>query len=112
MPPPFIMNIQTYIKKNWNSLPKSSFNGIQVVIFETVEHYDGDYGHHSYEGYGANEAGELVVAVSSGCSCDGSCYVSSAGSAYVSKDVDLDFENFTPEMVDFSSQQVYFEDYG
>lgn len=103
--------IQEYIVKNWKTLPKSSFNDEEAVMFDTVENYDGGWGHHSYEGYGVKEDGTLISAFSSGCSCDGgSCYTSNL-SYNVSKESQLMFDNYEPEEIDFQAHEVCYSDY-
>lgn len=103
--------IQDYIKANWNTLPKSSFDEVEVVMFDTVTNEDGGYGHHSYEGYGVLQNGDLVCAHSSGCSCDGSCSTNTVA-YYLDKEKSLHFDNYTPEEIDFGSHEVSFSSYG
>lgn len=100
--------IVKYIKKNWNKLPKSTFNEEEVVIFDTVENSNEGYGHHSYEGYGVDKKGNIVVCTSSGCSCSGGCGTNPLVS--VGK-TDERFDNYNPEFIDFGSQEVTFSDY-
>lgn len=102
--------LQKYIVKNWDSLPKSSFDDTDVVIFDTVEDYDGGWGHHGYEGYGCLQNGDIVVATSSGCSCNGSCDVSGL-SFDVNSESSLKFDNYNPLGIDFSGQEVSFTSY-
>lgn len=66
------MNVGTYISKNWVKLKKSTFNGLEVVIFKEVKNEEYGYGHHSYEGYGVDKKGTVLWCYSSGCSCNGS----------------------------------------
>ena len=65
------MKLETYVKRHWDSLPKSTFDGVEVVIVQGSKGWED----HSYEGWGVNEAGEVVWCYSSGCSCQGNCGV-------------------------------------
>lgn len=69
------MNVIKYIKKNFDSLPKSSFDGLKVVIFKEIRNTNEGWGHHSYEGVGVDESGQVVWCFSSGCSCNGTVTV-------------------------------------
>jgi hypothetical protein len=65
------MKAETYIQRNWDKLPKSTFDGEEVVMVEWVAESDGGYGHHNFEGWGVNKEGKTVWCYSSGCSCNG-----------------------------------------
>jgi hypothetical protein len=65
------MNIVDYIVQNWNTLPKSKFDDVIVVIFKELQNWDEGYGHHSYEGVGVDVDGNVTWCYSSGCSCSG-----------------------------------------
>lgn len=65
------MKLETYVKRYWSALPKSTFDGVEVVIVQGNEGLED----HSYEGWGVNEVGEVVWCYSSGCSCEGNCGV-------------------------------------
>ena len=67
----FIMNIVNYITSNWSNLPKSKFDDVIVVIFKEVQNENWGYGHHTYEGYGVDQNGNVTWCYSSGCSCGG-----------------------------------------
>lgn len=105
------MNIVDYIKNNWSALPKSKFNDLQVVIFKEVQNWDGGYGHHTYEGYGVDENGDVVWCYSSGCSCGGS----------VDTEIKKDLKVFTvdggvdlnvdPTTVNWNSLVAVYDDY-
>lgn len=105
------MNILLYIKENWSILPKSTFDNEEVVIFHCVKDENYGYGHHSYEGYGGNAAGELMWCYSSGCSCNGSCGVDHVKSAksFVIDGVDL--SQYDPEVIKFANLEAKFDSY-
>lgn len=69
------MKLETYVKRHWDSLPKSTFDGVEVVIVQGAADWNEGYGNHGYEGWGVNKAGEVVWCYSSGCSCQGNCGV-------------------------------------
>ena len=96
------MKISTYILNNWAVLPKSYFNGEEVVIFSEKENENHGWGHHYYKGYGVSKSGKIVECSSSGCSCSGSVRVDINNSE---PDVD------NPESIDFKSLEVKFDDY-
>ena len=48
------MNIVDYIVQNWNTLPKSKFDDVAVVIFNEIKNENLGYGHHDYEGVGVD----------------------------------------------------------
>lgn len=105
------MNITDYITTNWATLPKSTFNNKEVVIFETACDSDEGWGHHDYEGYGVTKDGKVVVCTSSGCSCNGDCDVSDSSLVEIKSTVDIDYNRFNPEFIDFNKHQVEFSDY-
>lgn len=104
------MKVQDYVKRNWTKLPKSTFNGEEVVIVEEVLNDDYGYGHHSYEGWGVDSEGRTMWAFSSGCSCGGSCSVDHREDKTVKifqanrefKKADWDAFNWAALQVDFS----------
>ena len=102
--------IVSYILANWDSLPKSTFNGDECVIFDEVYRSDSGWGNHSYEGYGVDFEGNIVRGSSSGCSCNGSCCMEPF-SVELNKEQDLKFDNYNPELINFDSLQVDFSDY-
>lgn len=51
------MTLQEYIVKNYNNLPKSTFNDNSCVIFQEDRNEDEGWGHHMYEGYGVTVDG-------------------------------------------------------
>lgn len=67
------LNISEYVRVNWDTMVKSSFNSEELVIIKEIINDEQGYGNHSYEGYGVDKEGNLVWAYSSGCSCNGSC---------------------------------------
>jgi hypothetical protein len=105
------MNIVDYIVKNWETLPKSKFDGTQIVIFKEIENEDWGYGHHSYEGIGVDKDGNVTWCYSSGCSCNGG----------PSLDIKKDLKMFTindgidlnvdPTTINFNSLEVEFNSY-
>lgn len=100
----------TYILRNYDNLPKSTFNDNECVIFDCVSDDDYGYGNHSYEGYGVNREGQIVHATSGGCSCQGSCCAEPYTIDFTKED-SLKFDNYTPEEIKFDSLQVSFSDY-
>ena len=62
-------NFISQIRLNWPDLPKSNYDGQEIVVFYTAEDYNGGYGHHSHTAFGINKDGEIVRCHSSGCSC-------------------------------------------
>ena len=106
------MSIQEYVAENWESLPKSTFNGDELVIVSEIKNEDWGYGNHSYSGVGVNKEGKLFWTYSSGCSCNGSCgmdHKSDFKVLEVQEGFKLPTENF--EKIDFSWMQVDFSDY-
>ena len=67
------LNISEFVRVNWDTMVKSSFNSEELVIIKEICNDDQGYGNHSYEGYGVDKEGNLVWAYSSGCSCSGTC---------------------------------------
>ena len=67
------MKITTYVKKNYSTLPKSTFedhgNIKELVIVKEINNWEEGYGHHSYEGLGVDAEGKVFSCTSSGCSC-------------------------------------------
>ena len=106
------MNIQEYVIQNWGTLPKSTFNGDEVVIIKCIRDDDYGYGHHSYEGYGIDKDGHLIWCYSSGCSCDGSCGGDHQLDAKTFETSwSEDFTSIDPLKLDFDALQVDFKDY-
>jgi hypothetical protein len=106
--------INQYIKRNWNKLPKSQFNSDEVVIFQCVQDEDYGYGHHSYEGYGVNQNGDIVWCYSSGCSCNGSCGIEHKCIEKTVKSfiIDgIDISTISWKDIQFKDLQVSFYDY-
>jgi len=67
------LNISEFVRVNWDTMVKSSFNSEELVIIKEICNDDQGYGNHAYEGYGVDKEGNLVWAYSSGCSCRGTC---------------------------------------
>lgn len=107
------MTLQEYIVKNYNNLPKSTFNDDFCVIFQENRNEDEGWGHHTYEGYGVTADGKLVWCFSSGCSCNGSCEMEHKVS-YKLLEVPLAFASAAEEdfkEIDFEKLRVDFKDY-
>lgn len=102
--------IALYIFQNWDALPKSSFNDEECVIFDIANEDDAGWGNHSFEGYGVTKDGTIVVATSSGCSCEGSCCMEPY-TVKMEKEKNLEFNNYNPDEINFSSLQRNFSDY-
>jgi hypothetical protein len=99
------MTIQTYVKKNYGKLPKSTFidhgSEKELVIVEEINNWDEGYGHHCYEGIGVDAEGMVFSCHSGGCSCN--CDVSFGESMTDLSNLkwqDIEFERLR---VDFSS---------
>lgn len=106
------MKLIQYISDNWSNLPKSNFNGDEVVIFHCNCDSNEGWGHHYYDGYGVDKYGRIVMCYSSGCSCTGSCgtdHVRDFKTLTV-KD-NTPFEDINPETINYGSLQVSFSDY-
>ncbi len=106
------MNIQAWVKKNWLNLPKSTFDGFEVVIVHCKEHEECDYGHHNYSGVGVDKEGKLQWCYSSGCSCNGSCGTDHKPSLKVleiTEGFNLPLKGFNK--IDYASMQVDFTSY-
>jgi hypothetical protein len=105
------MKIETYIKKNYSKLPKSSFNEIEVVIVQIIKDEDEGWGNHSFEAIGINEKGQILWCYSSGCSYTGDC------NAEIKKDIktfyaDFDLSKLDYKKIDFKDLERHFENYG
>lgn len=105
------MKINTYIKKNWDKLPKSNFDDLECVIFHCVQDEDYGYGHHNYEGYGADKNGDVFWCYSSGCSCNGSCDTEHKKDLKLFKVGNLELKDFNYKNIDFNSLEVSFNSY-
>lgn len=106
--------IQDYIKENWKTLPKSSFNKATVVIFKTIRNESGEYNHHSYEGVGIGAWGSVFWCYASGSSFEGSVTVERKDSTVKVFEVDgkdFNIDEVDPNEVDFKGQEVSFSDY-
>ncbi len=94
------MLITNYVKKNWATLPKSNFDGKEIVIVREIENWNEGYGHHSYEGLGVDVEGKVFSAYSSGCSCNGTVSYDEDSAVLTEKWQDVEFNMLC---VDFSS---------
>lgn len=70
-----INEIITYVKENWDSLPKVKLNQEDFVEIYNIENYDEGWGHHGYEGVLIDDNGQVCIGYSSGCSCYSSTYI-------------------------------------
>jgi hypothetical protein len=108
------MNIVTYVKKNYDKLPKSNFNADELVIVLNIRNEDYGYGNHSYEGVGINRDGKIFWCFSSGCSCTGSCEVNEHTKKDLKKfevDSGFDLTKIDWRKTDFNQMQVSYNDY-
>lgn len=106
------MNIQEHVLKNWDSLPKSTFDDTEVVIVKEIRNDDEGWGHHYYEGYGISKEGHLIWCYSSGCSCNGSCGGDHTLDAKAFETSwSEDFTSIDPLTLDFAALQVDFQSY-
>lgn len=105
-------NISQHVIDNWSTLPKSTFDDCKVVIIKCIRDDSGDYGHHSYEGYGIDKEGNLIWCYSSGCSCDGSCGGDHTLDAKAFETSwSEDFTSINPDGFNFGALQVDFKSY-
>ena len=105
--------IQEYVKNNYSSLPKSSFDGQPCVIVKQITNDDYGYGHHIYEGIGVTEDGKIIWAYSSGCSCEGSVSTTPHSDEKTVKvlGADFDLSALDPAEVDFEELCVTMSSY-
>lgn len=103
------MLIHNYIKKNWETLPKSKFGEEEIVIFLEECCSEEGWGHHSYEGYGVDKTGKYRWMFSSGCSCSGGPYEQTIKGFVL--DDGKDFRKIKPSDVDFQKLQVEYSEY-
>lgn len=105
------MKITTYIKNNWETLPKSKFDDLELVMFHCVHESEEGWGHHSYEGFGVDKAGSCHWMFSSGCSCSGG--PSERDMTHKNMIVnDGDILDTDCETVDFNNLKVTYNSYG
>lgn len=105
------MNIVTYVKKNYDKLPKSTFNDDELVIVLEINKSDEGWGNHSYQGVGVNRAGEIYWCYSSGCSCSGSCGMDHRKDMKVLQAEGFDLSGIDWKEVNFESISVDYRDY-
>ena len=91
------MKIETYVKKNWTTLPKSKFDEKELVIVREMNNDEQGWGHHSYQGIGVDENGNVFEAQSGGCSCSGDVTVEATDTQLNEKWQDVDFGKFQVE---------------
>ena len=97
------MNIVDYIVNNWDTLPKSKFDDVIVVIFKELQNWD--------EGYGVDKDGNVTWCYSSGCSCSGTPQTEikkDLKTFIVDSGIDL---NVDPSTINFKSLEVEFTSY-
>lgn len=107
------MNVLEYVKENYESLPKSTFNDDEVVIVFCMDDDNQGWGNHSYSAYGVDREGLLYLCYSSGCSCNGGCGIDHEPESEKKFQIDpTDFPNFnSPEKIDFPELQNSWSDY-
>lgn len=106
------MNVLEYVKLNYDTLPKSTFNDEEVVIVYEMYNSQEGYGHHSYSAYGVDKTGKLFLCYSSGCSCSGGCGMDHEEDTKKLEIGETEFPNFnTPELINFSALEESFSDY-
>lgn len=103
------MKINNYVKKNWETLPKSRFDDLELVMVKQLDYYEGGWGHHSYEGYGIDREGNFRWMFSSGCSCNGGPSENDTIKSLVVEDEDLNEIEW--KEIDFASLVVEFDTY-
>lgn len=104
------MKINSYVKKNWETLPKSKFDDLEVVIVKEIRNSEEGWGHHSYEGLGVTKDGKFLWLFSSGCSCSGG--PSSEDASMKSLVIDgSDMQDLKWDAIDFDKLQVSFSTY-
>lgn len=104
------MKIVEYVTENWDTLPKSKFDSLEVVVVREMQNDQGGWGHHNYEGLGITKEGKFLWLFSSGCSCNGG--PSSSDADMKSLVIDgSDMNDLIPEEIDFAELQVTFESY-
>lgn len=107
------MNIIQYVKENWDTLPKSTFDGDTLVVVKTLRDEDWGYGHHQYEGVAVNHDGSVFWCYSSGCSCNGTCGADHTPNTKIFGvgDEAFDIDELDSSEVDFTSQVVNLSSY-
>ena len=109
------MKIVEYVKENWDKLPKSSFNSDECVIVHEIHNDNGGWGHHSYEGVGVGQSGDVYWCYSSGCSCQGSCHADNSCikdfKTFLVDKAAFPIGDLNPEEVKFDQLAVSFSDY-
>jgi hypothetical protein len=106
------VNVLEYVKANYESLPKSTFNNDEVVIVHESHNSNEGWGNHSYSGYGVDNEGRLFLCYSSGCSCRGSCGIDHEEDTKKLEIDETDFPNFhAPENINFNALSQSFSDY-
>ena len=104
------MKIVQYVVDNWDSLPKSKFDELEVVVVQQTTNEDYGWGHHSYQGFGITKDGNCMWLYSSGCSCNGGPSSDDADmKALVVSNPEI--TELDPEKIDFESLQVEFTSY-
>lgn len=113
------MTNREYIMAQWETLPISRFDELEVVIVKCNHHSEEGYGHHSYAGFGCTRDGRWVYCYSSGCSCRGGPdheYLSDTTTPkglYVHDDDTIETLNALPLLTpkEFENLQVSFSNY-
>lgn len=106
------MNVLEYVKQNYETLPKSTFNDEEVVLVQSMYDSNEGWGNHSYSGYGVDQEGKMYLCYSSGCSCNGSCDINHEEDTKKFEIDPAQFPNFnTPEEINFINLAQSFSDY-
>jgi hypothetical protein len=106
------MLIQNYVKKNFEKLPKSTFNGEELVTVLILKNEDWGYGHHMFEGVAIDKDGKVFWCYSSGCSCDGSCSTEHKADLKKFETEGFDLSKIDGKNLNFVGLRVDFQDYG
>lgn len=102
----------SYIKRNYDDLPKSRFDEEECVVVRENEHSDYGHGHHTYEGVGVTKEGNIVWCYSSGCSCNGTVNMEHEHKTTAKVlQTEIDLSTLDPKEIDFASLQVNFDSY-
>lgn len=104
------MKIVEYVVENWDSLPKSKFDELEVVVVKEMSHSEEGWGHHSYEGFGINKEGKCLWLFSSGCSCSGGPSSSDADMKALEVN-NPEIAELEPSNIDFAALKVEFTSY-
>ena len=105
------MKLHNYVKKNWESLPKSKFDELEVVVVKENYNNEEGWGHHSYEGIAVTKDGKYLWVYSSGCSCNGGPSSNDADIKSLVLADGTEVDDLKPAEIDFEALQVEFTTY-